>query len=141
MVRALASLRSELHSKMLAIRNLCRLLESESFIATYESSPDKEQLSVLIENLDQESLERWLKSQVVDLEAHPVKRLRELCVQLAISGYRYMTKLQLIAAIKAKRHEQSTRTPDRNEGPDDRERGPSGEVRSDICQVGLAGVA
>lgn len=104
-MKLLSLLRSELHARLLKLRNLDRFCMTEAFQAAYNSSTEEERYIVCkyIDANEAYRVFRWTKLQLQKsriIEELPVSELRALCADLGVKGYRYMTKDSLIASIK-----------------------------------------
>lgn len=100
------SIRSELHNRVLELRNMDRFVQSESFNVAYSNSTEIEKDIALkyINTFNKCGLIKWTKNQLRNLaivEELPVMELRKLCCELGVRNYRFLTKISLITAIKA----------------------------------------
>lgn len=102
-MKTLSEIQRGLRNKFLASRNLCRLVESEDFKEAFLKAPESERVKAqnFIDKLDRESLARWVKLQLIDVDQErTVKQLRERASELGIAYYNLLSKTELMAAIE-----------------------------------------
>lgn len=98
----------ELHSKILALQRVYRLVQSDKFQAAYDKVDEeaRKEARQHINNVDREGLARWINYKLgPDIEHWSISELRELGQALSIRNYQYISKDVLIANIKHKRGE------------------------------------
>ena len=90
------------HSKLLTMRRIEYLIESEQFASIYNDSSREEQQYIikLIDALDIKSLEKAIEIRVDDLGLMNMRELRNIARRLRVKYYLHLPKASLISEIK-----------------------------------------
>lgn len=94
-----------MHTKLLALRSLDRILSSEAFKMIYESATEEQRdaVKLLIQDGDKLAIEQWMAAQEIKpYENMTVVELRQHARKLGVLNYHLLPKASLLSAIKHK---------------------------------------
>jgi len=96
-----------LHSKILRLRSVERIVSSIRFNRLWEDSDEKQRVEAggFIEKGDRQALITWIKQHPsLMIEELFISQLKELACGLLVCDWSRMSRLELIAAIKETKH-------------------------------------
>ena len=99
----IVALRETLHNKVLLTRSIEYLISQPTFERLWEDSntPEKERAKLLINKLDREGLQTWMRThRTIDISEMGVRRLYDIARKLSIKNYSRLSKEELVAEVK-----------------------------------------
>jgi hypothetical protein len=101
----LKTIRDSFHARLLALRNVSYILNSDDFAIAYENAPDLEKKEILaaIERVDKKFLQKAVNTQLLKLTPFhrmTLRQLREVGRNTRIPEYWSKNKLTLISEIE-----------------------------------------
>jgi hypothetical protein len=99
-MKNLTELQSQVHRKLLDIRRIDRMVSSMEFEVAYDACSKREELYKIIDNIDADALQRWLRQEVeANIGEYSIRQLRVIAAQHGIPKYSLKTKSELLMAI------------------------------------------